>query len=129
MTAFTGFAHNTRMAENSDITAKRHGRGRPFQKGQSGNPGGRPKVAPEVRELAKEHGPQAFARVIKLMDSKDESLALAACKEVLNRVYGRSPQPLVGGDKPIEIETTPLDDRELARRIALILSRADPKKE
>ena len=51
---------------------------------------------------------------------------MAACKEVLNRAYGRSPQPLVGGDKPIEVKVS---DRELARRIALILSRADPKKE
>ena len=117
------------MAENSSKTAKRRGRGRPFQKGQSGNPGGRPKVAPEVRELAKEHGPRAFARVVELMDSKDGSLALAACKEVLNRTFGKSPQPLVGGEAPIKVQEERVDDRELARRIALILSRADPKKE
>jgi len=30
-------------AENTSRTAKRRGVGRPFQKGQSGNPGGRPK--------------------------------------------------------------------------------------
>ena len=113
------------MAENSNKTATRRGPGRPFQKGQSGNPGGRPKVAPEVRELAKEHGPRAFARVVELMDSKDALLALAACKEVLNRAYGRSPQPLVGGDKPIEAKH--VDKRELARRVALMLYMHDPK--
>ena len=35
------------------------GRGRPFQKGQSGNPGGRPKVAAEVKELARVHTAEA----------------------------------------------------------------------
>ena len=85
-------------------------------------------MAPEVRELAKQHGPQAFARVIELMDSKDESLALAACKEVLNRAHGKSPLPLVGGgeDKPIRVDW---DDMKLARHIALRLSRADPMRE
>jgi hypothetical protein len=29
-------------------------RGRPFKKGESGNPGGRPKVTAELRELARE---------------------------------------------------------------------------
>ena len=115
------------MAENSTKTATIRGRGRPFRKGQSGNPGGRPKVAPEVRELAKEHGPRAFARVIELMDSKDESLALAACKEVLNRAYGKSPQPLADSEKPLPVEAThKWGDRDLARRLALILSSADP---
>ncbi len=33
-----------------------------------------------------------------------------------------------GGDKPIEIEAEVMDDRELARQVALILYRGDPKR-
>jgi hypothetical protein len=39
------------MAENSEGTAKKQrGSGKPFAKGASGNPGGRPKVAEEFKE-------------------------------------------------------------------------------
>ena len=34
--------------------------GKPFKKGQSGNPGGRPKVIAELKELAKEHTVEAI---------------------------------------------------------------------
>jgi hypothetical protein len=42
-----------RSAENSQETARRRSRGRPFKPGQSGNPGGRPKGSKTyaIREL------------------------------------------------------------------------------
>ncbi len=50
------------MAENSTGTAKRRGPGRPFAKGQSGNPGGRPKgIVAKVKELIGEDGGAALA--------------------------------------------------------------------
>ncbi len=64
----------------------------PFEKGKSGNPGGRPKEVAEVRELAKKHGPAAIRRLAKLMASENERTAVAACEAVLNRGYGRPPQ-------------------------------------
>jgi hypothetical protein len=36
------------------------GKGRPFQKGVSGNPGGRPKVLGDVQELARQKSPEAI---------------------------------------------------------------------
>ena len=64
----------------------------PFKKGQSGNPGGRPKEVAEVRELAKEHGSAAIERLVELMASDNERTAVAACEAILNRGYGRPPQ-------------------------------------
>jgi hypothetical protein len=41
-------------------------RGRPFKKGESGNPGGRPKVIAELRELARAHAPDAIKELARL---------------------------------------------------------------
>lgn len=68
--------------------------GRPFKKGQSGNPGGRPKVVAEVRELAREHTEKALKTLVEIMsDQKAHNAArVAAAKEILDRGYGRAPQ-------------------------------------
>ncbi len=120
------------MAGNSKKTAKRktggaRGPGRPFKKGKSGNPSGRPKTPPEIRELAREHGPRALERAIALMKNRDPAVALRACGMVMDRAYGKSAQPFVGADDhPPVIESTEIDDKELARRNAFILHQADP---
>jgi hypothetical protein len=46
------------------------GRGRPFQKGVSGNPGGRPKVDPEVKALLDEMAPEAIKTLGEIMRNK-----------------------------------------------------------
>jgi len=60
-----------------------------FQKGKSGNPGGRPLVCGEVRELAQSKAPRAFKRLVELMESKDQRVAMAASNAVLDRAYGK----------------------------------------
>lgn len=66
--------------------------GRPFQKGVSGNPGGRPKD--EVRELARKHGPAAIERLAEIMDGPDIKAAVSAAQALLDRGYGKPSQPL-----------------------------------
>ena len=71
-----------------------NGVGRRFPKGKSGNPGGRPKVEGEVRAPAQQHGPAALQRLIALMKSKNERVAVVAAQTVLDRGYGRPAQAL-----------------------------------
>jgi hypothetical protein len=67
-----------------------------WQPGQSGNPGGRPRKLRDVTELALEASPKAIQRLIKLVDSKDERVALAAAQAVLDRAIGKPSQAIVG---------------------------------
>jgi hypothetical protein len=60
-----------------------------FVKGFSGHPSGVRAIPPEIRELAREHGPAALLRLVALTQSADESICVAACREILNRAYGR----------------------------------------
>jgi hypothetical protein len=58
------------------------------------NPGGRPKEAAEVKALSREHGPHAIERLAELVDCDDERIAVAACREILDRAYGRPTQKI-----------------------------------
>jgi hypothetical protein len=63
-----------------------------FQKGQSGNPGGRPKECAEVKELAREYGPEAIAKLVELMRGEDARVAKAAVDSLLDRGFGKPSQ-------------------------------------
>lgn len=92
------------MAENSRY---QRGLGRPFQPGQSGNPGGRPKAESQVTELARQRGPKAFERLCELMRSENPTVALRACEAVLDRAYGKPRQAVeVSSGTPVEIVVT-----------------------
>lgn len=64
----------------------------PFEKGKSGNPGGRPKEAAEVKSLAQEHGVRAIARLAELIEDEDKRVSVAACQALLDRGYGKPTQ-------------------------------------
>ena len=90
--------------------------GKPFKKGQSGNPGGRPPVLKEIRELARANGEDAFKRVLELMQSDDERVALCASQEVLNRAYGKPTQHI----ETKRTQVTELPDDELAQLLGTV---------
>lgn len=69
--------------------AKRDKKGRVVAGGGSLNPGGRPVVPPEVRETFRAAMPKAAKRLVKLIDSFDEKVALSAIEVLLTRVLGK----------------------------------------
>jgi len=78
-----------------------------FQKGRSGNPGGRPKEVGAVRDLARAFTPQAIATLVTIMDQDNApaSARVAAAEALLNRGWGRPTQPIAGDEDvgPVEI--------------------------
>ena len=70
----------------------------PFVKGQSGNPSGRPKEDPEIKALARQHGPAAIARLAALLECGNPRTEVAAAQALLDRGYGKAVQPIAGSD-------------------------------
>ena len=99
-----------------------------WTKGESGNPGGRPREVGELRVLARQRTQEALDTLVAVMgDPKAPAAArVSAATAILDRGHGRPTQTteFTGDkDKPIQVNW---DDRQLARHIALLLSRADP---
>jgi hypothetical protein len=67
------------------------GRGRSFQKGQSGNPGGKARKTAEIEALAQEHAPAAIAALVEALNGKDRVQAAAL---LLAYAFGKPRQHL-----------------------------------
>lgn len=86
------------MAENNK-PERRRGPGRPFPKGVSGNPGGRPKVVAEVMAELEKGSPEAAARLVELIGNENGKVAIMAATAVLDRVIGKPKESMhVEGD-------------------------------
>ena len=76
----------------------------PFVKGQSGNPGGRIKVAGDLRELARSASPRMLQILIDLAENATSERSKAtAANSVLDRAWGKPQTTLGDGDgNPLE---------------------------
>ena len=63
-----------------------------FQKGASGNPGGRPRIEARVRAAAQKKGPAAIKELASLMKDDNKFVRIKACIAVLDRGFGKPAQ-------------------------------------
>jgi hypothetical protein len=95
----------------------RGGAGRP--------PGAVNKATLEIREAARQHGPQMISELVMLAKESDShSTRVAAIGMLLDRGYGRPKQELEhSGVDGGPIEFADMSDTEIARRVAVLLSK------
>lgn len=99
-------------------------RGRPkgYPKSGGRKPGSVNKVTAEVRELAGQYGPMALAELARLAEhAESEQARVSACKEILDRAYGKSAQSIDRTDK-VDTAEVEVSNLEVARRIAYLLT-------
>ena len=115
-------------------------RGKPFPKGCSGNPGGKPKnpkaildrqVIADVKELSRLEGPEAVRQLAAIM--KDEraphAARVSAANSLLDRGYGR---PTQGVDLTANVSAVLPQERArdiIARRLASIAERIEAERD
>lgn len=102
-------------------------RGKPFRKGQSGNPGGVSATEAEVRRLARSHGPEAIERLVELMrQGSDRRLALQAAVALLDRGFGKPDMAINNTGAPlVNINLNAPPDGKLTPQQAYELLRGD----
>jgi len=54
----------------------------------------RSRAAPSVREIAQQHAVKALKKLVTLVDSKNERVALSAAQTVLDRAHGKVAQAM-----------------------------------
>jgi len=94
---------------------------KPFQKGQSGNPNGRPKKLPELDKLLADvlgedkEGLTAAEAILKALRAKATKGDIRAAEILLDRAYGKAKQTIdnnVRNITPVIINWKPIDDIE-----------------
>lgn len=94
------------MAHSSQVAAKprRRGAGRPFRKGQSGNPGGRAKRDPTLAARCRDLTDACIARLQSIMEKGEDKDANAAVKTILAYGHGMPKEEVkLDGDSRLEV--------------------------
>ena len=97
----------------------------PWVKGQSGNPGGRPKEEHDIRKLARSRGKEAIDTLHAIMNDKTAPPAarIAASVALLDRGYGRPEQSFTSSlNAHYSISDRPMSAEEWAREYATPLT-------
>jgi hypothetical protein len=74
------------------------------------------KTTAEIREAARLHAADALAELARIMKASDSDTArIAACREILDRAYGKAPQAMTGegGQGPQMLEISWRESKSL----------------
>jgi hypothetical protein len=63
-----------------------------------------PPGEPDIGALARVHGVACIERLVRILDGPDAAAAVEAARELLDRGYGRPPQPLAFDAPGITVE-------------------------
>ena len=63
-----------------------------FVKGKSGNPDGQTRGYAQMARRLEDMTPRALTRLSKLVESENEAVSLAACRDILDRSLGKAKQ-------------------------------------
>lgn len=109
-----------RRQNTGNHAAPPRGAGGKWLPGASPNPGGRPKIVADIRDLARQHSDTAINTLVNIAtDGKAEAARVAAAVALLDRGWGRPTQPLAGDDNMPPIGMTVEDKAaEIARNQA-----------
>ena len=90
-----------------------------FLPGKSGNPGGRPREVGHVKELARQHTPEAIQTLAAIMaDPKEPSAArVRAAEALLDRAWGK-PAQQISGELNINRDVRDMSTAELLAIVA-----------
>ena len=107
--------------------------GRPFQPGQSGNPGGRPKERPvrnalkaiiegDAKAIAKI--PADLAAIARTLIAKAKDGDMPAWKEFADRYEERVPQAIVGDDEHAPVRVADVSDEQRVRVLQVLMAKS-----
>ena len=94
-----------------------------WKKGESGNPLGRTPEDWRLKRICRTYTEQAITLLANMLKSQNESVALGAAKELLDRAYGK-PKQTVEGKLELEHIVRTGDASSLAERLGRRTPRA-----
>lgn len=108
------------MAEDETPPPENRDQSGRFKAGASGNPGGRPKALTNFEDLARSRSVQALDKLWEIAQSGRSMPAVRACEIIIERAWGKAPQPITGGDGgPVLVRDQVNDKLEAMLRAAL----------
>ena len=120
------------MTENVTIKVRKSNRGAAPGERRGGRVKGTPnKISADVRVLAQKYGPAAMAELGRLsVEAESESSRVSAIREILDRAYGKAPQPMEhAGKDGGAIQHQDVTNEDRARALLSLLASVKGKSE